>query len=224
MIKHFRNAIIIIFIFYSGVVRAAKDLPVTARLFAGLTKVSPGNLNTEMTAQGLKNIKDITQFGIEATVTPFRYLDFGLRYTKRYVNNEESPADPLTAYSGQIDQDSVLLLARLPVVRTQFFRADIFGGVGGSNTTFTIKSAAQNGELVRKDDSGWFASPYSAYGGSVGVGYKKFYLVAEGGMENNKVSKFKRTGNVNSNVTTIDLSGSYFMVGLMFDGLSPSKK
>jgi hypothetical protein len=215
---------IVVFVFYAGVATAAEDFPVNARLFAGLTKVSPEDLNTEMTAQSLKKIDDITQFGVEATLTPFRYFNFGFRYTKRYVHNEENPASAATDYYGQIDQDSVLLIVRIPVIQSEFIRADVFGGAGGSNTTFTIKTATQSGELTRAKGNDWFATPCTAFGASVGVGYKKLYLVAEAGMESNKITKLDRTGNVNSNVSSIDLSGSYLSLGLMFTGIPPHKK
>lgn len=217
-------ALVFIFMVFQTDLVFASNFPVTARFFIGQTKVDPVNLNTEMTAQSLKKIDAVSQLGLEATYSVFKYLDFGIRYTKRYVNQDELTNNPATDYHGQIDQDSVLLLARVPFFRTNIVRADIFGGVGGSNTTFKIKTATQDGELTRRESNDWFATPYASFGASVGIGYKKFFLVAEGGLETNKVNKFKRTGTVNTNIDNIDLSGSYFTIGLMFDGLSASKK
>jgi hypothetical protein len=213
------------FIFLSTAIPVmAESFPVTARLFIGQTGISPDNLNTEMTAQSIKNFKDVNQMGIEATYSQFKHFEFGFRYTKHYAKNEEEPANPATDFYGTLNQDSVMFVVRIPFVKTNFFRADVFGGVGGSNTTFTIKTAGQDGELSRKKGNDWFATPYTAVGGSFAVGFKKFYLVAEGGIENNKIKDFDRTGNVNANITNIDLSGSYFTIGLLFDGVSATKK
>ena len=54
-------------------------------------------------------------------------------------------------------------------------------------------------------------------GTSAAVGYKNFYLVVEGGQESNNVDPFKYSGNINSNIQSVDLSGAYVTVALMFD-------
>jgi hypothetical protein len=174
-----------------------------------------------LTAQGLKKIDNITMYGVEATYTALKYFEYGFRYTKRYVREEEDPLDvPSTDFHSMINQDSILLLARLPLLKRKVVRGDVFAGVGGSNTTFTIKSATQDGELTRKETKDWVASPYAAVGGSIGVGYKSFFFMVEAGYEYNKIDKFKRTGNINNNVDSINLSGGYINIGLLFDGLT----
>ncbi|MNL88607.1 hypothetical protein D3C87_2184120 [compost metagenome] len=47
-------------------------------------------------------------------------------------------------------------------------------------------------------------------------------MVFEGGIESNKVKDLKSSGTVNSSIDTLDLSGSYFSLGLMFDGVPGS--
>jgi hypothetical protein len=145
-----------------------------------------------------------------------------MRYTKRQGYSDEQPANSNTDYSANLDQSSMLLLARVPVIKAGSLRVDVFAGFGGSNTILTVKSATQDGELSRKSSAGWFASPYTAYGASVAVGYKQVYLFIEGGLETNKVDGFKRTGTVSSSLDNITLSGSYFAIGLMFDGVPGS--
>ena len=61
-------------------------------------------------------------------------------------------------------------------------------------------------------------------GGSVAFGYQGFFLVFEGGLETNKVKSLTRTGTVSNNVDTIDLSGTYASIGLMFDGVTARSK
>ncbi len=194
-----------------------------ARLFAGITTAAPGNLNQEMKAQGLNDFKSIMKYGVEITYPVTSFLNGGLRYTKRYVSTSEiSPAG--ANFYGLINQDSVSLIARAPLVNGDAFRFDIFGGVGGTNTSFTIKTATQAGNLDRRDSGDWFSTLTTTAGASVGVGHKSFFVYVEGGYESNKVDSFKRSGNINGNIQTIDLSGPYVMLGLMFNGVTASTK
>lgn len=202
----------------------AKDIPAQVRLFAGSAKVDPVDFNTELAAENLKKLDLITQYGIEALYPVAKYIDVGLRYTRHYALLDELTSPSATEYEAQVDQDSVLAIVRVPFFKTTFVRADAFAGFGGSNTTVKIKTASQDGELNRKDKDGWFARPYSSYGGSLSLGYKMFYIFFEGGVESNKIDGFTRTGTVNSNVDAIDLSGAYFSVGVMFNGSAISRK
>lgn len=203
--------------------QAAETFPAQARLFIGSTKANPSNLNSEMSAQGIKKFDNITKFGVEITYSLIKYLDVGINYTKHYQKNLEVTPTVGQNYSALLDQDAVQLIARVPFLRMDFMRADIFGGVGGSNTTFKIKTASQDGELSRREGKDWFAAPVASYGASLSFGWKKFFFVLEGGAEMNKVDSFKRSGNINNNVQNIDLSGGYFQVGVMFDGVTATK-
>lgn len=203
---------------------AAETFPAQARLFIGSTHVDPSNLNTEMSAQGIKKFDNVAKFGVEITYSLIRYLDIGFNYTKHYQRNLEMTPTAGQDYGATLDQDTVQFIARVPFLRTNFLRADIFGGAGGSNTTFKIKTASQDGELSRREGKDWFAEPVLSYGASVALGWKRFFLVLEGGSELNKVDSFKRKGNINPNVREIDLSGGYFQIGLMFDGVTATKR
>ena len=201
----------------------AKDVPAQVRLFAGGTSVDPTDLNQELEANSLKKIDKVVNAGVEGTFPLFRFLEPGIRLTKILARADESNASPLTEYSAEIDQTALTFVARVPFVKTSLLRVDAFAAVGGTNTTVKWKTATQDGELSRRKSSDWFAEPYTAYGASVAVGYKKFYFVVEGGMQMNQVDDFTRTGTVNSNVNEIDLGGGYLTVGLMFDGLEAKK-
>jgi hypothetical protein len=202
----------------------AKDIPVQARLFLGATSVEPEDLNTELTAEGLEEVDTVAQMGVEILYPVVKVLDVGLRYTKRGLLREEVANPSATDYQADIVQDSVQAVARIPFFRTAIIRADAFAGFGGTNTTLELKTASQEGTLERKDSASWFADTVSSYGASFAIGYKKFYLVFEGGIENNKVDGFKRTGTVNTNIDVIDLSGSYVTVGILFNGANVSRK
>ena len=93
----------------------------------------------------------------------------------------------------------------------------VVAGVGGSNTTYTLKSATQDGGLSKTGSP--FATLYSTAGISLALGKGKFYFVLEGGMDSQKVESLERTGTMNNNVNEIDLSGAYFNIGVMFDGI-----
>lgn len=197
----------------------AAEVPVEARLFAGATLIEPTALNTEMTAQNLKTFETLNQYGVEMTYAALKYFNFGLRYSRRMVEQDERVTDVATEYFGRLNQDAVLALARISFLKTTFLRLDVFGGAGGSNTTFKIKTATQDGELKRRNDSDWFATPVYAYGASIGVGYKQVFLAVEAGVETNKVDNFKREGTVSTNVQPMDLGGNYVLLALIIDGI-----
>lgn len=220
-----RLRLLLIFLLFMGFIPAeAKEFPVQARLFAGLTTIDPKDVNEEIEALGFEKIDDITQYGVEMTYPVIKLLDVGLRYTRRYVKTDEVTPTPDTDYYAKITQDSVSAILRVPFLKLPFLRLDVFGAAGGSNTVMRIKTAALDGELSRKASGDWFSTPYFAYGGSLALGYKMFYVAFEGGLENNKIDNLKRSANLNNNVETIDLSGSYFMVALVFDGVKASDR
>ena len=203
---------------------AAAQFPAKARLFVGVTTVDPEDVNEEMTAQGLKEFENVSKLGVEITYAAAKFFDVGLNYTHRQMDRDELNSTPSTDWNASLKQDSVSMVGRLPFLKSKFVRMDVFAAVGGTNTTLTVKTATQDGELSRKESNDWFASVMTTYGASIAVGYKKFYLVLEGGIEANKVGSLKRSGNLNSNVETIDLSGSYASIGLLFDGITASTK
>lgn len=104
-------------------------------------------------------------------------------------------------------------IARMPLFKTDVVHFDIFAGAGANKTAVTLKSATQDGKL-EKD-----VSLTAAGGASLALGFKKFFVIFEGGYELNKLDSLSRSGTLNNNVGTIDLSGSYFFLGLMFEGI-----
>ncbi len=203
---------------------AADFMMVQGRVFLGGTSVNPQNFNSAIEADGLKKLDKVTNYGAEITFPTFRFLELGARYTRRQFTQEENPENPATDYAAKGTQNSYLLLARIPFVKSSMFRFDVFAGAGGSNTTIKIKTASYDGELSRSAGSNWYATPYIATGASLGLGFKHILLYFEGGYESNKVDKFKTSGTVNPAINNLDLSGSYFMVGLMFDGIKGYKQ
>ena len=201
----------------------AKDIPLQGRLFGGSVAIDPKDVNEEMEAQSLKKFNLLLQYGFEVSYPLVRFFNIGLRLTKRNISRDENPAVEATDYRAEIHQESLQLIGRIPFLNTTFLRMDAFAGFGGTNTIMKIRTASQYGEISRKNGSNGFASTMSSFGGSVAVGYKQVYFLVEGGVETNSASKLKRTGTVNNNIEAIDLSGSFFTIGVLFDGIKPKK-
>lgn len=220
--KFFLSILLVGIIFQN--VNAADFMMVQGRVFLGGTSVNPQNFNSAIEADGLKKLDKVTNYGAEITFPTFRFLELGARYTRRQFTQEENPVNATTDYAARGTQNSYLLLARIPFAKSSMFRFDVFGGVGGSNTNIKIKTASYDGELSRSAGSNWYATPYVATGASLGLGFKHILLYFEGGYESNKVKNFKTSGTVNPSINNLDLSGSYFLVGLMFDGIKGYKQ
>ena len=216
----------LVFLVILGFAKAgfADEFPAQARLFIGSTNVNPTNLNQEMTAQGLKEFTTAGKLGVEITYPLKSWVNVGMRYNMRNFFQDETNSTDVTNFEGSIKQDEVILLARLPVYKSEYVKVDVFAGVGGSNTTFKLRTLTQDGELSRKEANDWFAAVTSAAGVSAAVGYQNYFFVIEAGIESNKVDSFKRTGTINNNIQNIDLSGSYVTVGVLFDGIKATSK
>lgn len=202
---------------------AGNEFPIQLRLFGGAVNTTLTDLNTELRSQGLAEFGTTPKIGLEATYKVAKFFDFGINYSKRAHFKEEATPDPATEYAAYLDQDVILVVGRVPFIKTDLLTADIFAGVGGSNTSLKLKSASQDGELSKKEGGDWVASLATAAGLSIGVGYKWIYLFAEGGYESNKVDGFKRTGNISPNITSLDFTGPYVAIGLIIDGIPAHK-
>lgn len=203
---------------------ASEGVPVQARVFVGSATANPEDVNLELESEGLKTIKTVYQLGAEVAYPVARFFELGLRYTKRYIHRDEQPSSLLTTYRAEVNQDSVMLVGRVPIVKTKLLRLDGFAGVGGTNTTLKINTADQAGQVSRSDAGQWFGDSLSSFGGSLALGYKYLYFIVEGGIETNKVGSLRRTGTVNENIEEIDLSGSFVSIGLLFDGVNVTRK
>jgi hypothetical protein len=221
---HFKKTMAVLTLTVLTTTARAAGFPVQARLFASATKVDPSALNAEMTSEGLMNYSYFTAVGVEMTYPMGRLLDVGLRYTKHWQQLDEKPITTATEYYGKMDQDTVSAVLRIPVMRRGMLKFDVFGAIGGTNSTFTMKTATVDGSL-KKSNSGdyWVATPYYAAGSSVGIGFKKFYIFAEAGYENNRVNNFTSQGTI-ADIGTIDMSGPYLLVGVLFDGVTATKQ
>lgn len=186
------------------------------RLFLGTTTTKPSEVNTELKAQDLKTIERLGWLGVEITFPTFGVLQTGLRYTRH--STKQDPNTSGTGFYADLTQDSMQGIVRYGFLGTDNVKMDVFLGAGAGKTTYTEKFATQDGKL----DKG--ASFVASGGVSLALGAKQFFLVLEGGYESNKVDGFTRSGTLNDNIKSIDMSGPYFMIGLMFDAIPIFKK
>jgi hypothetical protein len=207
---------------FVGAQANAKDVPVRARVFLGASNGNLSNVNTELKALGLDELETIPIGGAEITYTVLPIFEVGLNYVKK--QNVRTTSGVGIDYQSEFDQSVFLAIARFQIVKTSFLRLDVFAGAGGSNTVLKITSATQTGELSKRDDKEFVASFASRYGASVAAGYKGFYLFVEGGYESNKVDSLTRTGNLSSNISSIDMSGPYGFLGLLIDAPDITRK
>jgi hypothetical protein len=197
---------------------SAKPQEINGRVFGGGVNVSPDEVNTELKDDGLKKISTTLLLGIEGSYPVLSWLELGVRYAKNQVNRDEDPSDPDHGYKVYASQDMLMLMARFPIVKSNFFIFDIFGGYGGVSTVLKIEDASQSGELSRNSPSDVFRTGVHTYGASMSVGWKSFFLFVEGGVLGDKVDAFKRTGTIRGEIQKLDLSGTYGMVGFLFNG------
>lgn len=208
-------------------VSQATDFPAQGRLFAGATRTSPSSLNTELSSAGFKQIDLLNRFGLEILFPVHSMIDVGLRYTKTHHSLDEVTPTNGQSFGALVDQDSVTGVARVSVLKSKLVRADAFVAFGGTNTSFNFKSASLDGSLTKREGADWFASIRSMYGVSAAVGHKNVYLVVELGMDHNNVASFKNSGTLNSglnSIDSVDLSGAYATIGLLFDGITASSR
>lgn len=201
----------------------AKPKVPSGKLFGGAAVVTPTQVNDEAVANGLKKISTTLIFGIEATYPILPVFDIGVRYFRNQVNRDEDPSDYLHDYKVYFTQDILMAVGRIPIVKTNILRIDIFGAYGAAmNTTLKMETATQMGELSKPG----FEKGIGAYGGSISIGYKNFFVFVEGGGMSNVHDGFKRSGTINENIRVADFSGSYTLVGIAFVGDPPgsSKK
>lgn len=197
--------------------------PAQVRLFVGTTSATPTDVNTELNSDGLNKMSHITKYGFEIGYPLLKFFNIGLRYTLRHDLEDEIHSTS-NHYFGQIDQNEVMLIGRIPLLKTNLLRLDAFGGFGGTNTTFKLKTLGQDGELSKKDPGAWFASASASYGASLSIGWKHFYLVFESGFESNRVKGGFKADGVTTNINSIDLSGGYFTVGVLIDGMEVTRE
>lgn len=175
---------------------------------------SPTALNNLTAADNVQKLSDLTGIGLEADAQLKPWLKIGTRikgiWNSVYPPNPPSPA---TAYL-QVSQYSGGVLVRVPIVNNDWLLFDTFAEVGVANTKIDVQTIS-SGKGTFSKESGF----YQRAGVSAGIGGPaiKFYL--EAGQEWNNLSGMSFQGTLNQNVSSVDLTGSYYAFGLIFSGI-----
>ena len=185
----------------------------TLRLIAGAASPSPAEVNKSFESQGLEKVSSSLLLGGELGFA-FDRVELGMRYLSNQVRRAEKPDVPNVEYVGSIKQDLLLAMVHVPVVKGDYARFDLFGGFGGVGSQLKVKSSSQKGELKRSllESAAWTG------GASLSLGYKSFFISFEGGYLGNKSRDFSRSGTINQDIQTLEMSGGYAAVSLLFFG------
>lgn len=212
------SLIFAIFIFFFGLNSSANDLKFSElRVFlSNNTFGTPQtSLNNQTAPDSVEKFSQLTGVGLEADARVKPWLKVGSRikgiWNSVYPPN---PPTPATSYL-QISQYSAGLLARVPLAEKDWLQADIFAELGLANTKIDIQTiSAGKGTYTR--DSGF----YQRAGVSVGIGSAALKIYAEAGQEFNNLGTPSYEGTLTANnVSTVDLSGPYYAVGVIISGI-----
>lgn len=188
------------------------------RFFYGQSSVDAKEVNTVTEAAGLKNFSKLDHFGFEASRDVAKFFNLGLRFSVATSRSKMADSSASSEYDSNLGQVILMPMLNFPFVNTEKFKLDIFAGVGLANTTLKLKTSDQNGTYSSNQ-----SSPSAVAGLSFAVGHKYVFLKVEGGYQYSKPSGFTKNGTLTGSIDTIDLSGSYFNVGIYIDGLKLGK-
>lgn len=200
------------------------DIPVQLRLYAGGSTLTADDMNTELTDSSLKKMSTAMNIGAEVSYPLLSFFDVGIRYNKKIGLSDESPTNDLTNYYAGLGQEAYYLLTRIKFLKIANLELDAFAAYGGTNTTLTIKTASQDGEISKKAETGWYANAASLVGASASFKMAQFRIVLEAGLETNKVASLDYSGSADHDIGVIDLTGPYAGIAFQFDGVKTSSK
>lgn len=198
---------------YGAASKSSSNINAQARLFVGGMTLNPSDVNTVIEADGLDKIKSGSQFGIEGLTKANDYLSVGVRYNKIYADSKKDN------YKADFSQDNTLVTLHLHLFQNDVFKIGLFTGLGNSlASTLNVRTSSQNGTYTKKNDSN------INYGLEMAVGYKKVFLLIEGGYSHNKVDEMTTSGTLTPKISTIDMSGPYVNAGILVEGLDLNLK
>lgn len=190
--------------------------PTQLRLFVGEQNASPTDVNTVLTSGGLKNYKDITTYGVEATYAIIPHVNLGARGEGKWqkvLETAATSANPSNPYYSSVQQTAAMAVLRVDVVTTSAVMLDVFGAAGTAKTSMDIRTASGDGNYSSSN------SFISSAGASLAIGWDSIFFLVEVGHEWNKIGGLSKNGVTSSSINSIDLSGSYATIGLLFNGL-----
>ena len=199
------------FVICSTLMAAPKRPAFQVRTYYANAYIEPEQVNTDLDAKGIEDFSTLNLFGVEFNVQPVEKFRIGLDFSKRLKFTDENDQEDYA----KIDQDVVSLVARFSIIDTKFFIFDIFAGYGKGQTNYTTYTGSPE-YITSSDGQSTYNTELSKYGSSLAFGYSKYFVYIEGGYENNYLDTIKKEGSFHASLKEIDLSGTYFMVGILF--------
>lgn len=196
--------------------QANNDIKFSELRFFGSTNTfakEPTALNNLTAPDNVQKLDSITSIGLEADAK-YKWLKVGTKFTYALMSKEPANAPVGGTSSLTVNQYTVGLLARVPVVDTDLFMFDVMAELGMSNNKIDIQTSTSGKGTFTKD-----GNFYQRAGVSAGIGWQTFKFYAEVGQEWNKLDDLKFEGTLANNVTSADFSGPYVSVGIIILGL-----
>lgn len=193
-------------------------------LFVQSSSIAPTEVNDYLSTNGIEKFTNLYGVGMEVSQPIFPRFNLGARVSMHYQSQNEKAkpsANPTNPYYGTLQQVRGAGVARLGLVQSNLMRVDAVGGAGMTNGRLTTHLSGGDATIDDGYNNNKMSNFYSFYGASVAVGWKQFYFVTEAGYEMNKVGKLKCSTNATHSISTLDLSGGYVTIGLMW-GSPPS--
>lgn len=185
------------------------------RLFHSTVNLTsaPTALNNLTASDNVPALDTLRSLGLEID-GQWKWLKIGAKFT--YMNSSSEPPNspfPPLAYQST-RQFNAGVVGRLPIVNKDSLLFDVFAEIGASDTTFDVQTTGSGRGTLDKDQNF-----YQRAGASVGAGTKDLKLYVEVGQEFNKLDGLKSSGSVVSGVSSVDLSGPYYSIGLIISGV-----
>lgn len=203
------------FAFAKGDSSSSKDKNVRARLFVGNYNFGLDEINSYTQPKGINPLNNIFAGGVEAAAPLFLNISAGIRATWKWNLAEEVNKTPgaINPYYTSIRSQETIGVVRMALAETAVLKADVFGGIGVAENTLDIHAATGSGTWEG-------TSMMSMAGVSAAIGYGGLFIFTEAGQEWHKAKDLKPSPNsLTTGLKTLEMSGVFFNVGLMFQGI-----
>lgn len=170
---------------------------------------APTALNNLTAPDNVPALDTLQSLGIEID-GQYKWIKFGVKFG--YTNSSAQPPNapfPAPAYLS-VSQLTAGVLTRIPIITQPAFLLDAFAELGAADTTFNAQTVSSGKATIEKDKNF-----YQRAGASVGVGTSAIKLYAEVGQEWNNLKDLSSSGTLVTNIPSVDLSGTYYAIGLI---------
>lgn len=171
-------------------------------------------LDSLTAVDNIEKLKKFTGFGIEIDAQYKSWVKLGSRF--RFIGNSIYPVGSTSSSTSylQLIQYTAGIVARVPIAENKNVSFDILAELGLSNSKIDILTTG-SGKGTFKKDAGFFQRA----GVSLGLGWESFKFYVEGGYEGHNIDGMSFEGTLTNNISKVDLSGTYTMVGVIINDL-----